>query len=192
MQSKWIKDLEKPKHILQRNVKAITSRKILFYFILSDSMIYMHNQYISIIEDLHCSKEEQEDSRLFSTCNYLSHALQRRPGVKLGQRASWGHQGCTEKWPPEWDHKQTLPIPLVNKKWMNKELNNLHTCNVNNVQFYYLIFTCNSDWPSFSRYHVLNRPINFSTLLSLATCQRSLAYKTHNDAVKINQRQATK
>lgn len=125
----------------------------------------------------------KKNSILYS--NYLSHALQRRPGVKLGQRASWGHQGCTEKWPPELDHKQTLPIPLVNKKWMNKELNNLHTCNVNNVQFYYLIFTCNSDWPSFSRYHVLNRPINFSTLLSLATCQRSLAYQSHNDAVKI-------
>lgn len=178
MQSKWIKDLEKPKHILQRIVKAIKSRKILFHFISPDSIIYMHNQCISIIEDL-----VKKNSRLYS--NYLSHALQRRPGVKLVQRASWGHQGCTEKWPPELDHKQTLPIPLVNKKWMNKELNNLHTCNVNNVQFYYLIFTCNSDWPSFSRYHVLNRPINFSTLLSLATCQRSLACESHNDAVKI-------
>lgn len=60
MQSKWIKDLEKPKHILQRIVKAIKSRKILFHFISPDSIIYMHNQCISIIEDLHCSKEEQQ------------------------------------------------------------------------------------------------------------------------------------
>lgn len=185
MQSKWIQDLEKPKHILQRIVKAIKSRKILFHIISSDSIIYMLiNAYLlSRIYTV-----VKKNSILYS--NYLSHALQRRPGVKLGQRASWGHQGCTEKWPPELNHKQTLPTPLVNKKLMNKELNNLH--NVNNIQFHYLIFTCNSDWPSFSRYHVLNRPINFSTLLSLATCQRSLAYKTHNDAVKINQRQATK
>lgn len=147
MQSKWIKDLEKPKHILQRIVNAIKSRKILFHFILSGSMIYMQIQCISIIEDLHCSKEEQEDSRLFSTCNYLFHALQRRPGVKLGQRASWGHQGCTEKWPPELNHKQTLPTPLVNKKLMNKELNNLH--NVNNIQFYHLILNeTQTDLPS--------------------------------------------
>lgn len=54
MQSKWIQDLEKPKHILQRIVKAIKSRKILFHFISSDSIIYMHNQCISII------KEEQQ------------------------------------------------------------------------------------------------------------------------------------
>lgn len=167
MQTKWIKHLEKPKHTLQQIVTAI-SRKILFHYMLSDSIIY--NQCMYIIKNVHCSKEEQEGSRLYS--NYLSHALQRRPGVKLGQHASWGHQGCTEKWPPELDHKQTLPTPLVNKK-IDEDLYNLH--NVNKIQFYSFIFTCNSDWPSFSRYHVLNRPINFSTLLSLATCQRSLA-----------------
>lgn len=132
MQSKWIQDLEKPKHILQRIVKAIKSRKILFHIISSDSIIYMLiNAYLlSRIYTV-----VKKNSILYS--NYLSHALQRRPGVKLVQRASWGHQGCTEKWPPELNHKQTLPTPLVNKKLMNKELNNLH--NVNNIQFYHLI-----------------------------------------------------
>lgn len=74
MQSKWTKDLKKPKHTVQQNVKAIKSRKILFHIISSDSIIYMHNQCISIIEDLHCSKEKQEDNRLFSTCiTFLMH-----------------------------------------------------------------------------------------------------------------------
>lgn len=122
--------------------KAIKSRKpylILFYPIPLYTCIinaYLSSRIYTVVK---------KNSRLYS--NYLSHALQRRPGVKLGQRASWGHQGCTEKWPPELDHKQTLPIPLVNKKLMNKELNNLH--NVNNIQSYHLILNeTQTDLPS--------------------------------------------